>query len=236
MKQHLMNVYVDTLVTAELEYNEKLIQAKKYTSMFKPLNGNLKANITVNNIDCIIEAEKFSRHKGKTCMLNMASYKRPGGGVANGAMAQEEELCRRSNLMHGISDKHYPLKPNEYIYTKDVTFFKDENYLRIPEFKCDIITLPAVNKNTGPLKDYDSVMESKVRTMLYEPYQNGCKNLVLSAFGCGVYGNDPVYVATLFKKLLDEGFSTMYENISFAILNDRNAVGDNYNIFKTILR
>lgn len=233
-KTELCHVFVDTLVTAELEFKEKLIQAKKYTSNFKPLKGNLAANITVDNMDCINVAEKFCK-LGKTCMLNMASYKKPGGGVVNGSKSQEEDLCRRSNLMHGISEKHYPLKQNEYIFTKDVIFFKDENYLRITEFKCDIITIPAVNKNTGPLKDYDSVMESKVRTILNEPYQNGCKNLVLSAFGCGVYGNDPKYVATLFKVLLDEGFSTMYDNISFSILNDRNSVGSNYELFKAIL-
>ena len=56
----------------------------------------------------------------------IASYK--NGGVKSGAMHQEEELAERSNLMYGLPQEFYPLSIDEYIYTQDVTFFKNKYY------------------------------------------------------------------------------------------------------------
>ena len=165
----------------------------------------------------------------------MASYKKPGG-VRNGSMAQEEELARRSNLVWGLPQELYPLLVNDYIYTKDVTFFKNKYYGIIDSFKCDVITMAALNIREDVIpKSYESIMVNKISNMLWTPYNNGCKNIVLSAFGCGVFGNDPRFVANLFKKILDQGFLSLYDNISFAILNDSNSVGSNFEIFKNIL-
>ena len=32
--------------------------------------------------------------------------------------------------------------------------------------------------------------------------------------------------------LIDEGYSSFYDNVIFAIINDHNSVGNNYSIFK----
>jgi uncharacterized protein (TIGR02452 family) len=193
------------------------------------------SNVSVVNDDCINVANQLSK-LGKTCMLNMASYRKPGGGVMNGAMAQEEELARRSNLMYGLDLAMYPLGLYDFIYTKDVTFFKDRDYNIMTLFDCDIITMAAINLNSSDVpKDYKRVMETKISEMLHIPKKYGCKNLVLSAFGCGVFGNDPKFVAEIYKNFLENGFASMYDNISFAILNDHNSVGSNFEIFKNIL-
>ena len=78
-------------------------------------------------------------------------------------------------------------------------------------------------------------MSIKISEMLSMPKKQGCKNLVLSAFGCGVFKNDPSFVAEIFKYYLEYGFASYYENIVFAILNDKNSVGSNFEIFKKIL-
>jgi len=81
--------------------------------------------------------------KGRTCILNMASYKRPGGGVERGARSQEECLFRCSNLFHVISKDFYPLK-EEALYTKDAVFIKDKNYNLMEPVTLDVITIAAM--------------------------------------------------------------------------------------------
>ena len=236
MTKDLISVFEDTCKRIDNgEYDSELKSYKHNIDAFKSdylFDG--KGKLSVDNMDCILVAQEFSK-LGKTCVLNMASHKRPGGGVARGARAQEEELSRRSNLVYGLPEEYYPLSDKEYIYTNNVTFFKDDNYDIISEFDCDVITIPAININNGLPRDYNKLMENKVRTMLYEPFEQDCTNLVLSAFGCGVFKNDPFYVAKLFKRILDEGFLELYDNVSFAIINDRNSVSDNYVAFKNIL-
>ena len=238
MREELVKVYLDTSSRIENgEYPSILksfpIISKRYDSDDKKIKKI--GLVSIDNADCVDIADRLSR-SGKTCILNMASYKNPGGGVHKGAKSQEEDLCRRSNLIFGLDRNLYPLDVNTGIYTKDVTFFKDKYYNIIDPFKCDVITIAAVNISYGDIpKNYDEVMENKISTILYVPYQNGCKNLVLSAFGCGVFKNNPLYVAGIFKKLLNEGFSSLYNKISFAIINDHNSSSDNYSVFKTIL-
>jgi len=237
MREQLIRVFTDTVSHIENgEYNKDLHCSKNRLSSIELDSDLIKKPgvITVENLDCIEVASRLSK-EGKTCMLNMASYKKPGGGVKSGAMAQEEELARRSNLMYGLPQEFYPLSIDEYIYTQDVTFFKNKYYQVIPSFDCDIITIAAINRSESTPANYEEIMEEKISNMLYIPYKNGCKNLVLSAFGCGVFKNDPHFVSELFKSLLDSGFSSLYSRVSFAILNDRNSVGSNYQIFKETL-
>ena len=50
------------------------------------------------NDDCIEVARKLVEEGYRPIMLNMANRHTPGGGVINGARAQEESLFRQSNL------------------------------------------------------------------------------------------------------------------------------------------
>jgi len=238
-REDLISVYQDTVDLIEDGHYKSELNSEKLTMrVVPPYRNKIKKPgiILVENDDCINVALNLSK-EGKTCMLNMASYKKPGGGVKTGAMAQEEELARRSNLMVGLDNMNfYPLKMNEYIYTQNVTFFKNKYYEVIDPFDCDVITIASVNLNNLDIpKDYEEIMTQKISTMLYTPYQYGCKNLVLSAFGCGVFKNDPHFVASLFKKILDDGFASLYNKVVFAILNDRNSVANNYQIFSDIM-
>lgn len=236
-KEELIDIWLDTEQRVfNNEYPSKL-QCYLSTSEreFEPYNREHSPVIEVINEDCVEVARNLSQ-KGKTCILNMASYKHPGGGVRRGSMAQEEELARRSNLMFGLPEKYYHLSKTSYIYTKDVTFFKDRNYQIIPSFTCDVITIAAINlNNLERPNNYPAATIQKIKTMLYDPALHGCENLVLSAFGCGVFKNDPTEVANLFKLVMDGGYSKSFKNISFAILNDRNSVGSNFEIFENIL-
>jgi hypothetical protein len=70
-----------------------------------------RARVLVLNGDCV-EAALFARAQlvpgGRVCVLNMASRRRPGGGFLDGAGAQEENLCRRSDLYSRLSVRVSP--------------------------------------------------------------------------------------------------------------------------------
>lgn len=53
-------------------------------------------------------------------VLNMASFLRPGGGVINGAIAQEESLCLRSTLYTALDERFYRLPKFGGLFTKDI--------------------------------------------------------------------------------------------------------------------
>ena len=73
-------------------------------------------------------------------------------------------------------------------------------------------------------------LRKKIEQILLYPAQKGCKNLVLSAFGCGAFLNNPIFVSKMFKDLMKE---LPYENITFAILDDANSRANGISNFET---
>jgi len=247
-KEELIEIYNDTMELSHMfdaPFDAELLTSDKdYVSLVKSVDtlGIYHVSgtrIAVENVDCIVAAGKLSR-LGKTCILNMASYKHPGGGVRKGAMSQEEELARRSMLMLGLPESYYPLKKNQFLYNENVTFIKDRNYNLCNPFDLDVITIAAIDfrnvtvSNREQVDEFDQETRKKIRAMLWEPHAHGCDNLVLSAFGCGVFKNDPVTVAAIFKEEL-KNFSFLYDNIIFAIFNDANSNENNFSTFRNII-
>ena len=117
----------------------------------------------------------------KVAVLNFASATTPGGGVEKGASAQEECLCRVSNLFLCLSDKSvwgpfYQAHCNEddnihnddIIYTPDVYVIKNDNYQdysELDQFNVDVITCAAPNlrKNPNNLFNVDAVKPITIR-------------------------------------------------------------------------
>lgn len=236
MKQHLINIYEDTVKRFEKINTESI--TTKHTINDIVLEKGIKPNVSVINSDTV-SAGVFYAQKGKTCIINMASYKRPGGGVKRGAHAQEECLFRCSNLIETIPESFYPLKLNEGIYTKYALFIKNSNYVIIKPVKLDVVTVAAINLNSKKegfenTKEYKTLMKTKMKLMLSLASENDCDNLILGAWGCGVFHNNPKTVAKMFKEVIDNNYFNI-KNIVFAIINDHNSVDDNYNIFKNTL-
>jgi uncharacterized protein (TIGR02452 family) len=62
--------------------------------------------------------------------------------------------------------------------------------------------------------------------------KNGVQNLILGAWGCGVFKNNPKLMAQYFSEVLvGEGYNLNFKNVVFAIINDHNSVGNNFEIF-----
>jgi len=235
-KEELIQVFENT---KELCSEVNPPTSQKYT--FEDLKRNEYGNVTVEPTDTVSSIIKYSS-QGKTLALNMASSKRPGGGVANGSIAQEECLFRCSNLFE-ISKEMYPLTTNEFIYSKDVTFIKDKDYKTVFPVYCDVITIAAVNLNTGHIDnpepvnplEYKNIMLRKMDIIFKVARENKIDNIILGAWGCGVFKNDPNMVAELFNLSLAP-YRECFKNIVFAVINDKNSVANNYEIFNNRIK
>ncbi len=64
----------------------------------------------------------------------------------------------------------------------------------------------------------------KIRAILRIAAHHDQAELVLSAFGCGAFGNPPHHIAELFRDVLAEPeFAGVFRRIAFAVINDHNA-------------
>lgn len=231
---NLVSVFKDTLEIST-DIPPGITNKHSIQEIIKPV-GDEVTNVSVDNLDTVSAIQKWSI-LGKTCALNMASPKKPGGGVRNGARAQEECLFRCSNLITSISKDLYPLSDFDCLYTTKSTFFKDKDYKHIDKLNCDVITIAAKNLSNSQIEnDYESITKDKIRLMLSLPYLHGVDNLILGSWGCGVFNNDPNEIAQYFKSIIfDENYGSLYKNIIFAVINDHNSVDNNYKIFRDIL-
>ena len=204
-----------------------------------------KTEIYCQNVDSFVKAIEMG---DKCAVLNMASAISAGGGVKNGSMAQEEELCRRSNLIYSLYSftpigkelfnfdrtykAKYPIPFFGGIYTPYVSIYREpQTYKPMDQPKlcsvisCSSIIRPELDPDTGlMLKRYERLIRRKIRQILRISILNGHSKLVLGAFGCGAYKNPPKHVARLFDEILKEKeFKHSFEEICFAILEDNNS-------------
>lgn len=203
-------------------------------------------------------AKKYA-HLGKTAVLNFANPENPGGGVQFGAMAQEECLCRSSNLFACLSnpnvfDEYYGYHRNlrnrfytdRLIYTKNVTVFKDDSPIpqMLPEkdwFDVDAITCAAPylggSKYTN-LTVLRHLFQSRITNILEAALDNCVDTIVLGAFGCGAFKNPAQLVAEEFRSVIENGqYCKKFKNIVFAIKKEtEDDYGANYHTFATVLR
>ena len=239
---NLIDVFQDTLQISQNLPNRSETTKHTTQEIIGPYLSVFENNIIVEPLDTVSAIQKWSQ-VGRVCALNMASYKRPGGGVENGARAQEECLFRCSNLFDVLSKDFYPLGDYECLYTQRALFFKDKDYIQIEPIQCDVITLAAINLNDKAkydpvqnLYNYENLTREKIRLMLSVPQSWGAQYLILGAWGCGVFKNDPEKIAQYFKDaIIGEGYGSLYKKIIFAVINDHNSVANNYQIFNTIL-
>jgi uncharacterized protein (TIGR02452 family) len=182
----------------------------------------------------------------RIAVLNFANAFCAGGGVKDGASAQEECLCRESTLFPVLDTPKafkYYYKYNRcradykaldnVIYSPDIIVFKDDKDFpqNLPEdkrFKVDVITCAAPDLR-APFKvefpnqiPYMSEAEQfalhvkrAVHILSIAAYK-GAESLVLGAFGCGVFNNNPETVAKAYKTAIDV-FPKYFDEIEFAV-------------------
>lgn len=212
------------------------------------------AEITVTSEDCLDVAHRWVTEGRTVSVLNMASRRNPGGGVRNGAGAQEEYLFRCSDYylslypyaeyasMYGLekSEHQYPLDRNYGgIYSPDVTVFRsseESGYALLEQpWKVNMIAVagmnsPEVTDVNGELQVAPWLVEgvkNKIRTILRIACDQGQKNLVLGALGCGAFHNPPRYTARLFREVLcEQEFAGAFDRICFAVKSSHSSHGN----------
>lgn len=212
--------------------------------------GDAQSCCTVGDISTVEAAWKlFLEGKKDIAILNFASAKNPGGGFINGAMAQEESLAASSCLYKTLTAHETYYKMNRAcstmiytdhaIFSPDVVFFRDGRFGLLKEpVEASVLTLPAVNMGQAILKGEDralaeQAMKRRMKLALAIFASRGCQNLILGAYGCGVFRNDPVKVAGWWKELLEQYFPGDFDTIVYAVL-DRSATQTCLRAFRDI--
>lgn len=249
--------YVRDGHTVVIGDHEASMDATTFYAREIPLDGcdikHYDTDIRVINRDCLELARDVAEEGSKVCVLNMASFVRPGGGVMNGSSAQEEDIFRRTDLFMSLYQFHiigrdfgikqrflerYPIPMrNGLIYTPNVHVFRasrNQNYDFLDEpFSVDVVSIPGYKNppltQRGEITDaVKAIILDKLRNMFKACIVNGAEALILGALGCGAYRTPASEMAKLFHQVLEEEpFNHAFKSVYFAILDDKNSHRDN---------
>ncbi len=189
----------------------------------------------------------WSKKTGKTyAVLNLANQFGPGGGVAHGAAAQEENMWRRTDCALSVKDEdaggyskpmqdlvggqlgfvYFDYSPRVCFKTKEI--YHDEPELGAPEFTGyeqmadeDIfhffeIRSAAIDASTDVSKFKETECRKRIEAQLNTLIKHGIRHVVLGAFGCGAFRNPEKQVATIYKEELEKR-RQHFDHVLFAI-------------------
>ena len=190
-------------------------------------------DIEVTNETTIAACRRLADDGIEPMALNFASATSPGGGFLSGASAQEESLARASGLYASLLEsemysyqkqRDMPMYADWTIYSPEVPVFRrDDGSLLDEPFSTTFVTSPAVNvdrvRRNAPAREdeVEAVMDERIDRVLGIALEHGHNHLVLGAWGCGIFRNDPQVISELFREALDGPFRGRFDSIVFAI-------------------
>ncbi|MEV1157103.1 TIGR02452 family protein [Micromonospora chokoriensis] len=164
--------------------------------------------------------------------LVFASAKNPGGGFLGGAKAQEESIARASALypcllaapeFYAFHREQGDLRYSDrVIYSPLVPVFRDDRgNLLDQSYTTSFLTAAAPNlgaivrNQPTHATDVPGVLARRARRVLEVAAAHGHRTIVLGAWGCGVFRNDPATVAGAFAEALQ--VVDRFDHVVFAI-------------------
>lgn len=190
----------------------------------------------------------YKKSSNNLAVLNFASYKNPGGGYMNGSRAQEECLCAESFLYNVLSrfEKEYyeknrkelnrALYRTKALYSKDVVFFKENE-----KVKCDVLSCAAPNFTAASKycdvsqQTNDYVMSARIAFALDIAKRKNVDTFIVGAWGCGVFGQNPEFVANEFVKQSKDVFKSHGIRLVFAVIPPLPNQTDNITPFREVV-
>lgn len=224
------------------KYSNEILASFKlsciYTRSLTPSEPKEQAVFKLINTDSV-DAILSLAPKKRAAVLNFASFKEAGGKFLEGSMAQEECLCHTSflyNVLREFEPSYYAvnrkqlnraLYHNTALYTPLILFKDDKR-----ERWCDVITCAAPNWTTANKYCHVSpdenlqALTSRIEFVKNISLDNDLDTVILGAYGCGVFGQDPNVVARLIKDIFE--FSGL--EVILAVPGNNN----NYKAFKQV--
>ena len=222
VNRHGTTVAVSDAVTLSVR-DTRVVRPTEWEAVIAAGNGfagSVDAHVEVTGETTLAAAHRLAVIDGHadTAALNFASAKNAGGGFRNGAQAQEESLARSSALYASLlaAPAYYAanraadlLYTDHAILSPRVPVFRDDdgNLLDAP-YPATFITMPAANIGAMPADSplrasVPATMVRRARCVLALAATAGCRSLILGAWGCGVFRNDPAVVADAVRPLAD---------------------------------
>ncbi len=234
-------------VSGTVTYDLSTLGARPAPRFDSPAKLELTGESTFEAID------RLSETGGHVGCLNFASAKNPGGGFLGGSQAQEEALARSSALYPCLQTQfdHY-YQPNRWndsslyldlaIFSPLVPFFRDDaaNLLDQP-LLVSVITAPAPNAGAVLRNEPNEesrilpTLERRAEMVLRAAAIHEIDTLILGAWGCGVFRNDPKDVARVFADLVgrDGEYAEAFKQVTFAVYDPDRSKG-NLDAFESV--
>ena len=184
--------------------------------------------VQVINETTLMAARRLVDAGERVLALNFANGIHPGGGFLNGARAQEEVLCRSSALYATLrgdpmyaahAQRSQPDSSDWAILSPAVPVFRsDEGIALEAPWTVDVLTCaapyaPAIGQPTA-----GDLLQQRIERVLDIARAFDASALVLGAWGCGAFGNDPTRTARDFKQALQRHAGGFAE-VVFAIVD-----------------
>ena len=173
----------------------------------------------------------------RIALLNFASARNPGGGFLNGAKAQEEDVARCSGIYpclltqptyYDVNRRQSSLLYTDHaIWSPEVPFFRvrSRSTIELP-FTASVITAPAPNAGQFLRRQPEGrpalrrALRRRAGHVLAAAAHKGVRTMLLGAWGCGVFRNDPHDVASAFADwLVHPRFAGVFDRVVFGVFD-----------------
>jgi uncharacterized protein (TIGR02452 family) len=208
------------------------------------VDRNKQTRFEVTNETACDAIARLAVAGGHVACLNFASAKNPGGGFLNGSLAQEEALACASGLYPCLltAPSYYErnranrsaLYLDLAVFSPMVPFFRDDSGALLEKpMMASVITAPAPNAGVisqnepNNLDHVEPTILRRTELVLNIAAAHRVDRLVLGAWGCGVFRNDPRIVAAIFSQLLQPPgkFANMFTEVVFAVYDRSEELG-----------
>lgn len=188
--------------------------------------GNNHIRITLRNQDTLEAAFELHQHRSENekpvLILNFANPHRPGGGIRSRPGTQEEHLCVKTTVLCSLeTEEAWPFyqtnldcgtqaQTDAILFSPNTMVIRNPNLsLREDPFPVAVMTVSAPiasRMEESELPNLENILNRRIYGMLRAAATEGYSRLVLGAWGCGNFGNDPELVARLFCDNLTGSF------------------------------